>query len=397
VTLKTGRPEGKAVPGLRLVLVWLIGIDLRLTLLAIPPLIPLIHRDLRLNETGIAILTGLPVLLLAVAAVPGSLLTARLGARQAVIVGLVLTALTSGLRGVGPSAAMMYGMTFLMGIGIAITQPAVPTIIGEWFPARIGQATGIYVNGLLVGETLSAALTLPVVLPLVRGHWGACLALWAVPVMMTALLIGGLARFLPSASGTPSTPWWPEWTRATTWRLGLLLGGASAAYFGSNAFIPDFLHATGRPHLVAASLTILNAAQLPSSLVAAIAAPAIVGRRAPLQILGVAILASLGVLFVPSDWGPLLATGLLGFCLALILALALALPPLLAPRGDVHSLSAGMFAIAYLWSFATPLLGGAVWDISHSPAASFLPVAIGGLVVLAASSGLPAHPLRRSH
>ncbi len=397
MALETGRAERERVSGLRLVLVWLVGIDLRLTLLAIPPLIPLIHRDLRLNETGIAILTGLPILLLAVAAVPGSLLTARLGARQAMIVGLLVTAVASGLRGVGPSAAMVYGMTFLMGIGIAITQPAIPTIIGEWFPARVGQATGIYVNGLLVGETLGAALTLPVILPLVHGHWGACLALWAVPVMLTALMIGGLARFLPDISGTPHTPWWPDWTGATTWRLGLLLGGASAAYFGANAFIPDFLHATGRPHLVAATLTILNAAQLPSSLVAAIAAPTIVGRRVPLQILGVAILAGLGVLFVPSGWGPVLGAGLLGFCLALVLALVLALPPLLAHRGDVHSLSAGMFAIAYLWSFTTPLLGGALWDISHAPAASFLPVAIGGLVILAASSGLPAHPPRRSH
>jgi CP family cyanate transporter-like MFS transporter len=292
------------VSGLRLVLVWLVGIDLRLTLLAIPPLIPLIHRDLRMNETGVAILTGLPVLLLAVAAVPGSLLTARLGARRAVIVGLLVTAVASGLRGVGPSAAMVYGMTFLMGTGIAITQPAIPTIIGEWFPARVGLGTGIYVNGLLVGETLGAALTLPVVLPLVNGHWGACLAVWAVPVMLTVLMIGGLARFLPGVSGTPHTPWWPDWTGAMTWRLGLLLGGASAAYFGANTFIPDFLHATGRPHLVGASLTILNAAQLPSSLVAAIVAPVIVGRRAPLQILGIAILTGLGVLFVPSGWGP---------------------------------------------------------------------------------------------
>src|SRR5690348_18076510 len=51
--------------------------NLRLTLLAVPPVLILIHRDLRLNETGVGVLTSLPVLVMAIAAVPGSLLIAR--------------------------------------------------------------------------------------------------------------------------------------------------------------------------------------------------------------------------------------------------------------------------------------------------------------------------------
>ena len=35
--------------GLRLLLLWLGGVDLRLTMLAVPPLIPLIHRELHLD------------------------------------------------------------------------------------------------------------------------------------------------------------------------------------------------------------------------------------------------------------------------------------------------------------------------------------------------------------
>ena len=33
----------------RLLLLWLGGVDLRLTMLAVPPLIPLIHRELHLD------------------------------------------------------------------------------------------------------------------------------------------------------------------------------------------------------------------------------------------------------------------------------------------------------------------------------------------------------------
>jgi len=38
----------------RLFLLWLGGIDLRLTLLAVPPLIPLIHRELNLDGKAVA-------------------------------------------------------------------------------------------------------------------------------------------------------------------------------------------------------------------------------------------------------------------------------------------------------------------------------------------------------
>ena len=138
------------------VVLWLAGNDLRLTLLAVPPVIPLIHRDLRLNESGIAALSNLPVLTLAVSSMFGGLLTTRLGARRAVIVGLLVIALSSALRGVGPSIAMLFAMTVVMGAGIAMIQPAFPSLARSWFPDRIALGTGIWANGLLCGEAISA-------------------------------------------------------------------------------------------------------------------------------------------------------------------------------------------------------------------------------------------------
>src|SRR3979411_1336038 len=101
----------------QLVLLWLGGIDLRLTMLAVPPLIPLIHRDLHLDEKGVGALVSLPVLLLARAAVPGSLLIAKLGVRGALVAGLGLVAVFSALRGAGPTTAVLLSPTFLRGGG----------------------------------------------------------------------------------------------------------------------------------------------------------------------------------------------------------------------------------------------------------------------------------------
>lgn len=61
------------------VLLWLCGTGLRLTILAVPPLLPLIRAELHLSATAVGVLISLPVALFSLAALPGSLLIARLG------------------------------------------------------------------------------------------------------------------------------------------------------------------------------------------------------------------------------------------------------------------------------------------------------------------------------
>src|SRR5216684_358770 len=174
----------------RLVLLWLGGIDLRLTLLAVPPLIPLIHRELHLDEKSVGALVSLPVLLFATAAVPGSLLIARLGVRGALLAGLGFVAVFGATRGFGPSTPVLFTSTFLMGLGVAVSQPAFPSIVRDWFPRRIAVATAVYSNGILIGETLPTALTTPVgVLPLAHGDWRWAMAMWSVPVALSGLAI----------------------------------------------------------------------------------------------------------------------------------------------------------------------------------------------------------------
>src|SRR5476649_2020819 len=109
-----------------LLLLWLAGVGLRLTILAVPPVIPLIHDELHLSATQIGILTGLPSMLFAIAAVPGSLLIARLGVRTALVVGLSITAIGGALRGALPDIGWLYAMTIVMGAGVAIMQVTMP-------------------------------------------------------------------------------------------------------------------------------------------------------------------------------------------------------------------------------------------------------------------------------
>ena len=367
-------------------MLWLAGADLRLTVLAVPPVLPLIHQEFGLSERAVGALTGLPVLLFGLAAVPGAVLIARLGARRAAVAALLVVAAASAARGVGPSAPMLFAMTFVMAVGVAFLQPALPALVGEWFPCRAGFATAVYANGLLIGEAAPAALTIPLILPLVGGSWPASFAFWAAPVAATALLLWhcGPGQAEPAAGAAPLRPgrWWPDWQRPEPWLLGLMQGGTGGLYFSSNAFIPDYLHAIGRPELVTAGLAALNIGQLPASLLL-LAAPRRLGlsKRAVAAMQG-AGLAGLAALVAAGPALAVLGAGVVGFCCAFTLIVTLALPPqLVAPR-DVPRLAAGMFAIGYTLSFLVPLIGGALWDATRVPAAAFLAPAVSGVIVL---------------
>src|SRR5699024_6568156 len=85
-----------------LVLLWLAGAGLRITVLAIPPIIPLLHEDLHLSQTDVGVLSALPSLLFACAAVPGAALIARFGVLRMLVCGLLLTAVAGALRGLSP-------------------------------------------------------------------------------------------------------------------------------------------------------------------------------------------------------------------------------------------------------------------------------------------------------
>ncbi|MDB5027755.1 MAG: major facilitator transporter, partial [Candidatus Eremiobacteraeota bacterium] len=323
---------------LRVVLLWLAGVDLRLTLLAVPPVIPLIHRDLHLNESGIAALSNLPVLVLACSSMFGALLTSRLGARRAMVVGLWVIAVSSALRGVGPSIAVLFGATLVMGLGIALIQPAFPTLARSWFAQRSALGTGIWANGLLCGEALSASLTIPFILPLVGGSWERSFVAWSIPVALTALALG-VVRDPDGDAPAPGGMWLPDFRDRRVWLLGTFQSAASLSYFGANTFLPDFLHATGQADLVAPCLAALNIGQIPASLAVGLIPMRILGK--PVTSLLVAALIVVAVAGVLAFGGGITvaAAAILGLTGAYVLTMSFALPAIIAPPEDIARLA----------------------------------------------------------
>jgi CP family cyanate transporter-like MFS transporter len=368
-----------------LLLLWLSGCALRLTILAVPPVIPIIHDELGMSATQVGILTGLPSMLFALAAVPGSLLIARLGVRSALVIGLALNAAGGALRGALPDVHWLYAMTIIMGAGVAIMQVTMPPAVRAWVPERIAFATAIYTNGLLIGEILPVALMLPLVLPLV-GTWQWGFLTWSVPVAVIALGVITVAPRRQAANGaTPRRRWWPDWRSGLIWRLGIMLGTVNASYFATNAFLPDYLRGNGQGEWISAALSALNIGQLPASFILLAIASKLERKAAPYVVCGLlCLIATGGIVFGSGPWVVAAAT-LQGFAAAGILILLLALPPLLSPPDDVHRVTAAMFTISYSCAVIVPVISGLAWDLSGVAKLAFAPIAVCGvlLVILA--------------
>jgi MFS transporter, CP family, cyanate transporter len=379
-----------------LLLLWLCGVCLRITVLAIPPVVPLLHADLHLSETAIGWLSSLPPMLFALAAVPGAVLIARFGIIPALVIGLLLNAVGSTARAALPNAALLYISTIVMAAGVSIMQPSLPPLVRTWFPRRIGFATAVYTNGLLVGETVAVALTIPLVLPLLDNSWRLNFVVWSAPVFATALFVIACAPRPHGGNGAAGTRrlWWPDWRRPLIWRLGAILGGVNSMYFVTNAFLPDFVTAAGRADLISSALTALNICQLPASLLMLGLAGRLVKQPWAYVATGTLSLVSLiGMMAMSGAWIVIWA-GVLGFTNTITLVLALALPSVLSAPEDVHRISAGMFTISYSVAMLLSVAGGWLWDFTHIPLASFAPVALGALAIiaLASTASHPDHP-----
>lgn len=365
-------------------LLWICGVGLRLSVLAVPPVISLIQSDLQLSGTEIGILTGIPVILFAIAAAPGSLLIEHVGVRWTLAGGLAIAALGSGLRAVAPEAYSLYAASVLMSGGIAIMQPAMGAAVRQWMPERAAFGTALYTNGLIVGEIVPVALMLPVLLPYFHQSWRLGLLTWSAPLLAMAVMVLVFGpRGGSHIAGSKAGRLWPDLASKLNWKIGMILASVSSTYFCTNAFLPAYLTNTGRSADVSAALTALNLGQFPVSLLMVVLADWFQGKRWPFLFFGGLMLASIfGVVFSTGS-ATIMWAGITGMSSSSVLMLGMALPPLLARNpDDVARILAAALAISYSYAMLVSLVSGIAWDIGGKAVFAFVPVVIAATPIL---------------
>ncbi|MFC7294637.1 CynX/NimT family MFS transporter [Marinobacter aromaticivorans] len=351
------------------VLLWLAGVYLRIPILVAPPLAPFIGDELALSQALTGALTTLPILMLAIGAMPGSLSISRIGPRNTLALAMLIMVIGSAGRGLAPETVTLMLTSAVMGLGIAMMQPALPALLPRWLESKhLAFGSAIYMNGMLMGEFIGAGITLPVIMPLLDNSWRATMLAWSLPALLVAA-----ALFLPKrdlARPTRKVAWLPDWKNPLTLKLGLLLGVSGSLFFGVNAYLAALLEQRGEFDNLTEALFWYNFAQVVASLLMLKMARYWVGKKAPLIIMLIlSLLGTIGLL-VFTGWWAIASATFMSFTAGILLIMMVALPPLLVPASETGRLSAGNFLVGYTMAFTVPMLGGLLsdWtgDIKHA-------------------------------
>lgn len=359
----------------RVLPVWLIvalmaaiGLNLRATLGAIPPLLGQITSELQLSGLAQASLTSLAILAMGVFAPVGQRMAARLGAEVTTAIMLGLLSVSGFMRLAATTTPIMMASVALAGASMGAASAIAPALIAQHVPTIRGFTTGIYSTGLALGVAIAAWIAVPTDEWL--GGWRPALAIWGVFAGLTA--IAWIAA-IPALHNDPHRPVRLErgqahiplpWRSPTAWMVTGYTAMIMLIGFSGLAWVTPYYVSLGYRAQDAANLLVLfQIVQLGAMLTL----PAITDHtrdRRPLLALalGLGVVGIAGLVFAPTQFAipsvALFGLGLGGSSpLALVVLVDYAGSPSNAAR-----LGAMMMLIAYPIGAVGPLILGAVKD-----------------------------------
>lgn len=239
----------------------MVALSLRAPIIAPTAVIAQIREGTGLSAAGAGLLTGLPVLLFAIATPLATRTIRRRGPETTVVLCLAGVLAGTLIRSTGPAVVVLAG-TALIGAAMTLGNIAVPVLIRRDVPwNKVGAVTGAYSATMNIGSMAVLLGTAPLA---GFAGWRWAIAAWSVitaaglgywlvrrrsaPAVVTA---PGAAAGSSGAAGTPAAPSVPERTaaqKAHTRRIVALLVlafcGQSAAYYATTAWLPLLLTET---------------------------------------------------------------------------------------------------------------------------------------------------------
>ncbi|WP_165875262.1 MFS transporter [Natrarchaeobius chitinivorans] len=365
-----------------------VAISLRPAVASVSPVLETIRADLGLSYTALSLLTTIPILCMGAFALTVPAITDRVGRERGVFWGIVLITVATGIRLGSRHVLVLFGSTLLVGIGIAVTQSLLPSLVTEYLPGRESFATGVYTASLTVGAALAGGVTAPI--GDLVGSWPAALAVWAVlaaiGVPLWYLSWRWAVRRKPASDDGGDRvrlPWRNRWAIVLT----LFFGSSSTMFFVVLAWLaPRYVALGWGASHAGMLLSAFVVAQLGGNLAVSAVGDRLSDQR-PLfalmlfSVIGGATGVVIAPQFVPWIWAVLLGIGTGGlFTLGLTLPVIYAAGPT-ATDGLASMILGGGYFIAAIG----PAAAGVLLDVTGGYTAAFGGLAFLSVVLLAVS------------
>lgn len=371
----------------------LVAFTLRSPITSVGPLTQMIRNDTGISNSLAGLLTTLPLLGFAIFSFYAPKLGHRFGNQWMIFIGTLLLLIGILIRSAG-SVLLLFAGTAVIGVGVAISNVLVPSLVKELYPKRIGFVTGIYTASLNLFAALGSGLSIPLAEQLHLG-WRNSLLFWIIFVVL-ATIVWVPQLFHPSVKNkqfvTAKTPKKHKiWKSSLAWKVTLYMGFQSFLYFCIVSWLPEILYANGISYTSSGWLLLaLQIASLPPSFLVPILAQRlphhhriIVIVTAILSITGfVGLLVSQGFLFIA------FSVILIGVSQGSSLSFSLVMLGIKVSNSTEAAQLSGMSqGVGYALAAVGPLLVGILLDATGSPKLSIYLFIITAFLILIVGLG----------
>jgi MFS transporter, CP family, cyanate transporter len=222
------------------------ALNLRTAVASVPPLIDELRHAVPLSGAAAGVLTTLPVVCMALGAMAVPRLSRRLGHElPLVLVGLTMAA---GLMvRLAPGVVWLYAGTTIAGIGVALGNVLVPSLVKRDFHERAGFMTGIYTMAISTSAGLGAGLTVPIEDAIGHG-WRPALAVWALPALLAGAIWVPFARHPDAVADRRAVTLHRSsglMRDRVAWHVTLFMGVQSLMFYSLLSWLPSILQDNG--------------------------------------------------------------------------------------------------------------------------------------------------------
>jgi MFS transporter, CP family, cyanate transporter len=345
----------------------LVAFNLRPSITAVGPLIPMIREDLGLSNGWAGFLTTFPLLTFATFSLFSAAIGKKLGNSLAILLALVLILVGTIIRVMG-SAEILFLGTGLTGIGIVICNVLLIPLIKNRLPSKIGIVTASYTTAMTLFAAIASGISAPLAIDLGLG-WRGSLLSWSV------LLLLGIIIWIPQlkfkvAPGNRSEHEVKVnvWKTRLGWHVSLFMGVQSLLFFTLISWLPDMMIARGLSAVEAGVLvSLMQIIGLSGSFLAPIIAVKFKDQVGIVWALGVMYLIGFSSLFLEVLWVNYIGLALVGISLGSSVSLAYTLIGLRTRNERTTAALSGMVqSTGYYLAAMGPLLFGVAFDIFHN-------------------------------
>ncbi|SMO40631.1 CynX/NimT family MFS transporter [Gracilimonas mengyeensis] len=348
-----------------------IALSLRSPLAAVGPLANAIQQSTALSHGAVGMITTLPLLCFGFLSMLTPLFTRRWGIEGALGMSLGLITIGIAVRSLVPVAAL-FGGTLLLGVGIALGNVLLPSLVKRDFPHRKGWMTSLYSSLMGLGAAIAAGVSVPIAEDLGLG-WRYALGIWAVIAVIGIIFwIPQLKHHTrPDRSVRIRKSLKTLGRSRLAWEISLFMGLQSFLFYVVLAWLPEILISQGmNPNEAGWMLSLSQAFGVLGTIILPVYAEKRPDQRGIVWGVCLMELVSIAGFLIPgTTFVPLWAV-LIGFSLGCSFGLALLFMVMRTWDSETTTGLSGMSqSVGYLVAAAGPALFGALhdWFDSWSP------------------------------